>query len=693
MSVEMSHVGATMVLRLNNGPVNALSVGNRFVEEIGAALRLAANDPACRAIVLAGAGRLFCGGADISDFEGDPGRIGELREMIALVEASQKPVIMAIHGMALGGGLELAMAGHYRIAQAGTRLGLPEVTLGLLPGAGGTQRLPRLIGAGAALDMMLSGKPLMAQQALKLGLIDQLVDGDVVEAALETARVALPPMRRTSDLAIPIDAAKAVETRRAKLRPGLNMAPGYILECVAGLSDDLAAGLAREAALFSELVQSPASRGLRHAFFAERAVDRIPGLPLDTHPRVIRRVGVVGGGLMGTGITIALLNADLPVTMVELRPEALANAGMTIRKTMAREVEKGRIGADLADARTAAFTPASSLDALGDVDLVIEAVFEDMAVKQQIFTTLDAVTRPDAILASNTSTLNLDAIAALTSDPSRVVGLHFFSPANIMRLLEVVRGRETAPDVLGTAMALGKRMGKVSVVSGVCDGFIGNRMFEEYLRQVWLMLEEGALPQQIDAALESWGMAMGPCRAMDVVGQDIGWAIRKRRAVEQPERPYSGVIDRICDLGRFGQKTGKGIYAYPDGRTAEPDSDMIRLIEDYSVEIGLTRRAISDEEIIERCLLALINEGARIVGEGIAYRPVDVDMTYLHGYGFARERGGPMFQGDLIGLPALLDRLRSYAAGRNGWAWTPAPLIEQLATKGRRFEDLNSGRR
>ena len=693
MSVEMSHVGATMVLRLNNGPVNALSVGNGFVEEIGAALRLAANDPACRAIVLAGAGRLFCGGADISDFEGDPGRIGELREMIALVEGSRKPIIMAIHGMALGGGLELAMAGHYRIAQAGTKLGLPEVHLGLLPGAGGTQRLPRLIGAGAALDMMLSGKPLMAQQALKLGLIDQLVDGDVVEAALETARVALPPMRRTSDLAIPIDAAKAVETRRAKLRPGLNMAPGYILECVAGLSDDLAAGLAREAALFSELVQSPASRGLRHAFFAERAVDRIPGLPLDTHPRVIRRVGVVGGGLMGTGITIALLNADLPVTMVELRPEALANAGMTIRKTMAREVEKGRIGADLADARTAAFTPASSLDALGDVDLVIEAVFEDMAVKQQIFTTLDAVTRPDAILASNTSTLNLDAIAALTSDPSRVVGLHFFSPANIMRLLEVVRGRETAPDVLGTAMALGKRMGKVSVVSGVCDGFIGNRMFEEYLRQVWLMLEEGALPQQIDAALESWGMAMGPCRAMDVVGQDIGWAIRKRRAVEQPERPYSGVIDRICDLGRFGQKTGKGIYAYPDGRTAEPDSDMIRLIEDYSVEIGLTRRAISDEEIIERCLLALINEGARIVGEGIAYRPVDVDMTYLHGYGFARERGGPMFQGDLIGLPALLDRLRSYAAGRNGWAWTPAPLIEQLATKGRRFEDLNSGRR
>ncbi|WP_327754847.1 3-hydroxyacyl-CoA dehydrogenase NAD-binding domain-containing protein (plasmid) [Sphingobium sp. SJ10-10] len=688
MAVEVSHEGATLLLRLSNGPVNALSVGNGFVGDIMAKVRLAVSDPACRTIVVTGAGRMFCGGADISDFDGDPAQIGLLRDLIAAVEDSGKPVIMAIHGMALGGGLELAMAGHVRIAQAGSRLGLPEVTLGLLPGAGGTQRLARLIGAGAALDMMLSGKPVTAERALSLGLVDQLVDGDVVEAALEVARNA-PPLRRTGALPVPADLGEAIEGRRAKLRGGLSQAPTRIIDCVAALSDDLAAGLALEAELFGELMRSEASRGLRHAFFGERTVARIPGLSGDVRPREVRHVGVIGGGLMGTGITLALLNAGVPVTMVELRADALAKAEATIRKTIQRDVEKGRIDQAVANARIAAFTPATELDALSDADLVIEAVFEDMGVKKQVFSALDAITRPDAILASNTSTLDLDAIAALVADPSRVVGLHFFSPANIMRLLEVVRGRETAPDVLATAMAFGKRVGKVSVVSGVCDGFIGNRMFEEYLRQVYFMLEEGALPQQIDAAMERWGMAMGPCRTMDLAGQDIGWAIRKRRAVEQPDRPYSGVIDRICELSRFGQKSGKGIYVYPDGRTAEPDPEITKLIEDYSAEIGLTRRAISDEEIVSRCLLALINEGARIMGDGIAYRPVDVDMIYLHGYGFGRERGGPMFQADLMGLPAVLDRLRTLAAGSNGWAWTPAPLIEQLAAKGGRFEDLN----
>ncbi|ANI79246.1 3-hydroxyacyl-CoA dehydrogenase NAD-binding domain-containing protein [Sphingobium sp. EP60837] len=690
MKVEIVPHGATVLLRLSNGPVNALSVGKGFVEAIGAMLRLAANDPNCRAIIIAGAGTMFCGGADISDFDGDPLQIEEMREMMNLIEGSDKPIIMAIHGMALGGGLELALAGHYRLAQSGALLGLPEVTLGLLPGAGGTQRLPRLIGAGPALDMMLSGVPLTAEQALERGLIDRLVEGDVVGAALEFARTAQLSVRRTGDLAVPCDLAEAVGSRRAKLPPTLSQAPAFIIDSVAAVSDDLAYGLDREAALFGELMLSPASRSLRHAFLGERSVSRLPGLSADMQPRTISEVGVVGGGLMGTGIAISLLNAGLSVTMVELRPEALAKAEDTIRKTLMRDVEKGRISAEVADAQIAAFTPATALDALADVDLVIEAVFEDMAVKQKIFTSLDAVTRPDTILASNTSTLDVDAIANLTRAPSRVVGLHFFSPANVMRLLEVVRGRETAPDVLVTGMALGKRMRKVSVVSGVCDGFIGNRMFEEYLRQVWFMLEEGALPQQIDAAMEEWGMAMGPCRAMDLAGQDIGWAIRKRRAIEQPGRSYSGVIDRICELGRFGQKTGQGIYTYPDGRTAKVDPDITRLIEDYSDELGVTRRSFSNEEIIERCLLALINEGARIVGEGIAFRPVDVDMVYLHGYGFSRERGGPMFQGDLIGLPQLLERLRSYSSGRNGWVWTPAPLIEQLASEQRQFSDLNT---
>ncbi|MBB3925721.1 3-hydroxyacyl-CoA dehydrogenase [Sphingobium jiangsuense] len=689
MTVDVTSSGATRLLRLSNGAVNALSVGNGFVGEIAAALNEALADVECKAIVMTGAGKMFCGGADITDFDGDPRALEALRNLLLAVEDASKPVIMAIHGVALGGGLELTLAGHYRVAQAGARLGVPEVTLGLLPGAGGTQRLPRLIGAGPALDMMLSGKPVAADKAQTLGLVDRLVEGDVVAAALEWA-AEVPPTRRTGALPVPADRDEAVAAHRAKLRKGLNPAPAKIIQCVEALSDDLAAGLALEGALFGELMQTEASRGLRHAFFGERTVARIPGLSRDVTPRDIRSVGVIGGGLMGTGITLALLNADLPVIMVELREEALAKAGETIRKTIQRDVDKGRIDQAKADARIAAFTPATSLDALADIDLVIEAVFEDMGVKQQVFTALDAITRPDAILASNTSTLDVDAIAALTKDPSRVVGLHFFSPANIMRLLEVVRGRETAPDVLATAMAFGKRVGKVGVVSGVCDGFIGNRMFEEYLRQTWFMLEEGALPQQIDGALERWGMAMGPCRTMDLAGQDIGWAIRKRRAVEQPDRPYSGVIDRICELGRFGQKTGKGIYAYPDGRTAEPDPEITKLIEDYSAEIALERREISDEEIVGRCLLALINEGARIVGEGIAYRPVDVDMIYLHGYGFGRERGGPMFQGDVIGLPALLERLRTHAQGRNGWAWTPAPLVEELAAKGGNFQDLNS---
>ncbi|RZF64767.1 3-hydroxyacyl-CoA dehydrogenase [Sphingomonas populi] len=690
MSVEVSRSGATTVIRFANGAVNALSIGNGFVGLLDAAIRDAAADPACTAIIVAGAGRMFCGGADITDFDGDPERVDALRDLMNMVEACDTPVIMAIHGMALGGGLELALAGHYRVAQGGTRFGLPEVTLGLLPGGGGTQRLPRLIGAGPALDMMLSGKPITAERAKALGLVDAVVDGDIVEAALAVTAAAPPALRRTGSLAVPGDVADAVSLHRVGQRTGLNAAPARILDCVSSLSDDLETGLAGEASAFGALMRSEASRGLRHAFIGERAVARIPGLTPDVRARAIGKVGVVGGGLMGTGITIALLNAGFPVTMVERGNDALARAETTIRKTITRDVEKGRIEQSVADARIGAFTAATALEALAEADLVIEAVFEDMAVKQQVFSALDAITRPDAILASNTSTLNLDAMANLIADPSRLVGLHFFSPANIMRLLEVVRTDRTAPDVLATAMAFGKRVGKISVVSGVCDGFIGNRMFEEYLRQTWLLLEEGALPEQIDGALERWGMAMGPCRTMDLVGQDIGWSIRKRRGVEQPDRPYSGVIDRICALGRFGQKTGKGIYAYPDGRTATPDPHVAALIVEYSREIGLERRAIADEEIVDRCLLALINEGARIVGEGIAYRPVDVDVVYLNGYGFARERGGPLFQADLIGASPLLARLRDYATRRNGWAWAPAPLIERLAADGGRFADLNA---
>jgi 3-hydroxyacyl-CoA dehydrogenase len=651
--------------------------------------KAALTDPAVSAIVIAGAGRMFCGGADIGDFAGDTSKTSQLREMLAEIENSAKPVIAAIHGMALGGGLELALACHYRFAQAGTCLGLPEVTLGLVPGAGGTQRLPRLADAGPALDIMLSGKPISAEKAKSLGIIDEVVE-DHVMSAVAFARFQAPA-KRTGALPVPADLYAAVASARAALKPdALSKAPERIVDCVAAISDDLAAGIAVEARAFDELLSSEAAQGLRHAFFGERIVKKIPGLAVDVQPRQVRSVGVVGGGLMGTGIAISLLNAGFAVTLVEPRDKALSKAQIAIMKTLQRDVEKGRIEQSVADARLAALDPAPTLAALKDADLVIEAVFEDIAVKKEVFSSLELVTRPDTIFGSNTSTLDVDAIAASVNDPSRVVGLHFFSPANIMRLLEIVRGRETAPDVLATAMEVGQRMGKVCVVSGVCDGFIGNRIFEEYLRQVWFLIEEGAAPQQIDAAMEQWGMAMGPCRTMDLVGQDIGWAIRKRRAVEQPDRPYSGVIDRICELGRFGLKTGKGIYDYPDGRTPVFDTEIEELITRHSAELGLTRRAVGDDEIVDRCLLAMINEGAKIVGEGIAYRPVDVDMTLLNGYGFARERGGPMFQADQAGLPSLLDRLRARASDRNGWAWAPAPLIEALLAGGDRFENLNT---
>jgi len=688
MLVEATRKGTTTVVRLANGPVNALSIANGFLARLAAAIKEAEADPEVAAIVVAGEGRIFCGGADIKDFDGDPTQIDRLRDLVAQVEACTKPVIMAIHGAALGGGLELAMAGHYRIAHSGTRLGLPEVSLGLLPGAGGTQRLPRLTGAAPAIAMMLSGKPVDARRALDLGLLDEVTEGDVVEAALVRAAAGVS-IRRTGDLPPPPALDEAVAKARDALTPGRSQAPAFIVDCVSVVAGGLETGLKVEAGLFARLMASPASRGLRHVFFGERIVARVPGLGADVRPRSLESVGVIGGGTMGTGIAIALLGAGLSVTMVELRPEALDGARATIEKTILRDAEKGRIDREAANLRIARFHPAADLSALSSADLVIEAVFEQMDVKAHVLQQLDAVVRPDTILASNTSTLDLGILADAVADPSRVVGLHFFSPANIMRLLEVVRGARTAPDILVTALDLGRRMGKVSVISGVCDGFIGNRVFEEYLRQVWFMLEEGALPAQIDGALERWGMAMGPCRTMDLVGQDIGQAIRQRRAVEQPDRPYSAVIDKVCELGRFGQKSGAGLYAYADGRTAEPDPAIEQLILDHSAQLGLVRRPISDEEIVSRCLLAMINEGARIVGEGIAYRPVDVDMTYLHGYGFPRDRGGPMFQADLLGLPGVLAQLQALAAGRNGWAFTPAPLILERVAAGKDLQSLN----
>ncbi len=683
------HSGKVSEIVLDNPPVNALGAALR--RHLLASIDAAESDPAVVAIVLRGAGTAFCAGADIAEFAsgdmGDPSH----PELLNRIEACAKPVIAAITGVCLGGGLETALACHYRIADPSARFALPEVTLGILPGAGGTQRLPRLTGAGEALALMTSGPTINAARALELGVIDRLTDGDVVAAARALAAGPdCPAVRRTGALPVPADLADAVVDARGRLAArSISQAPARIIDCVAAITSDFETGSAVEAMLFNELRTTEAARALQHAFFGERKVSRIPGMGREVKARPIAKVGIVGGGLMGTGIAIALLNAGLSVIVVETRHEAREKSWDAASKAILRDAAKGRIAEAVADARIAALTMAEGLGVLGDVDLVIEAVFEDLAAKEQVFTALDRIVRSDTILASNTSTLDLDAIAAFVADPSRVVGLHFFSPANIMRLLEIVRGAATAPDVLATAMAFAKRVGKVGVVSGVCDGFIGNRLFEEYLRLAYFLLEEGALPQEVDGAMERWGMAMGPLRVLDLAGQDIGWAIRKRRAVEQPDRPYSGIPDRICELGRFGQKVGKGVYEYPDGRTAVPDPAIDRLIVDYSQEIGVERRAIEDAEIVDRCLLALINEGARIVGEGIAYRPVDVDMIYLNGYGFARERGGPMFQADEIGLATVLEKIRALAGGRNGWVWEPAPLLIELAAQGKCFADLN----
>ncbi|WP_342249894.1 3-hydroxyacyl-CoA dehydrogenase NAD-binding domain-containing protein [Sphingomonas sp. OTU376] len=682
MQVEVERRDKVALLRFSNPPVNTQSVAG--VGVIAAAFAALVTDPAVAAIVVSGGPKIFSAGAQITEFDGDPSKIDANRAMIEAIEASPKPVVAAINGVCMGGGLELALACHYRVSAGNARIGLTEVTLGVLPGGGGTQRLPRLIGAKAGLELMLSGRVLDGAQAKAAGVVDDVVTGDAEAAALALAEL-VPAVRRTGEMPAPGDLAEALAAARPR-----SLAQRRIVECVAAIgTHDFVAGLRVEADLFSELLGSEESRGLRHAFFGRRIAARVPGLG-EAKPGKIGQVAVIGGGLMGTGIALALLNAGLKIVLVEPRAEALDRARATIAKAILREVEKGRIGADVADARLAALTAASEIDAAAGADLLIEAAFEDMEVKRQVFEGMERVARTDAILASNTSTLDLDAIAGFTATPERVVGLHFFSPANVMKLLEVVRGAKTVPETLATAMAFGKAIGKSPVAVGVCDGFVGNRMFEEYLRQAWYLLEEGALPGQLDGALKRWGMAMGPVAVMDLAGQDIGWSIRKRRAVDQPDRPYSKIPDLVCELGRFGQKTGAGFYRYPDGRTAEPDPEIDALILAESARLGIERREIGDEEIVERCIYALVNEGAKILGERIAWRAVDIDVVYLDGYGFPGERGGPMYLADRIGLPRVLERIEQFAAGPQGWAWAPAPLLVELAASGRTFASLDA---
>ncbi len=695
--VAYSVVDGVAVLEMAHPPVNSL--GRRLCMELIDALERACSDAAVEAVVLHG-GASFSAGADIREFEGaSPGTAGVLRTLIDALDASPKPVCAALSGVALGGGLELAMGCHYRIAQAGAKLGLPEVKLGLLPGAGGTQRLPRLIGVEHALNVILGGEPLPASLFAGSPLLDAVVADDLVGAA---RRFVLERSRDPATRAGGWPRARDRELRESRLEALLQFArntaraafPRYPapIRCIdaigAAATLDFDAGMDREYELFLELFTSPVSLALRHAFFAERAAAKVAGLPDAARCREIRRAAVIGAGTMGAGIAICFIDAGIPVALLDANAESLERGIARIRDTFESQANKGRLKPEQVGARMALLSRATDYAAIADADIVIEAVFEDMTVKEQVFRELDATVKDGAILATNTSTLDVDRIAAFTRRPGDVIGTHFFSPAHVMKLLEVVRGKATSDEVLATTMKLAKTLRKTGVVSGVCDGFIGNRMIEQYSRQAFLLLDEGATPQQVDAAIEAFGFAMGPFRMSDLAGNDIGWHIRRRRYIEQPQLYYSKIGDRLCELGRYGQKSGAGWYDYRAGdRTAYPSPVVDELIAQYRREIGLAPRPIGNREIVDRLLLALVNEGAKILEEGIAQRSSDIDMVYLTGYGFPLWRGGPMFWADQCGLYDVMHRIKRLARNPHGdpGFWTPAPLLERLALAGGRF--------
>ena len=684
--------GPVAVVTLNNPPVNSL--GHALRSGIVAALDQALADPQVQAIVLTGSARAFSGGADVREF-GTPkaGQEPTLPSVIRALDGSTKPVVAAIAGVCLGGGLELALGCHYRVALPDASLGLPEVKLGLLPGAGGTQRLPRLIGLEPALNMIVSGQPVPANAFAGTPLVHALIEGDLVEGAVAfAAQVAArgEPLPRARDLKVKQPNADAFlqfarNTVAAASKPF--PAPLQCVEAVAASLKPFDEGLQTERTLFQALMQTPESRALRHVFQAERAAAKVPGLPEGTVLRPIARVGVIGAGTMGGGITMNFLNAGIPVVLLEMKQEALDRGLATIRKNYENSMKKGKLKPEQVEQRMGLITPTLEYAALKDADLIVEAVFEEMGVKEAVFRQLDAVAKPGAILASNTSYLDIDRIATFTQRPQDVLGLHFFSPANVMRLLEIVRGAQTAPDVLATSLALAKQIKKVAVVSGVCDGFIGNRMLARYGAAAQGLINAGALPQQIDGALQKFGLAMGPFRMGDLAGLDIGWATRKRKAAEAGVEMKPIVADKLCEAGRFGQKTGAGWYRYEAGnRNPLPDSVTEQLITDYRAAHGITPRKIGDEEIVERCIFALVNEGARILEEGIAARASDIDLVYLNGYGFPLHRGGPMLYADTVGLPQVVRSLRRFAAEPGADAsWQPAPLLVRLAEAGQNF--------
>ena len=694
--VTFARDGDVFVVTIDNPPVNALGVDVR--RGLVAAIAAAEADGAARAVLIVGAGRNFIAGADIREFGKTP-QPPSLPDACLAIENCAKPVVAAIHGAALGGGLEVALAAHYRIASPTAKLGLPEVLLGLMPGAGGTQRAPRLVGVQPALDLMLSGRHAGAKEALSLGLVDRVAkDADARAEGLAYANelvAANAPVRRTREGAgladaaasrAALDAARADTARKSR---GL-FSPMKIIEAVdAALTLPFAEGMLLERQLFMQCIDSPQRAGLIHAFFAEREVLKAPETK-SAQPRALESAGIIGGGTMGAGIAVAMLDAGMPVTMIERDEPSLARGRQFVEKVYDGLIKKGRMTDEAKRTVMARFTGSTRYDALADVDIVVEAVFEDMGVKKAVFAELDRVCKPGAVLATNTSYLDIDEIAASISRPQDVVGLHFFSPANIMKLLEIVVPARVSADVVATSFALAKKLKKVPVRAGVCDGFIGNRILAVYRQAADHMVEDGASPYDIDAAVRNFGYPMGPFQVSDLAGGDIGWATRKRKAATRdPKARYVQIADRLCERGWFGQKTQRGYYLYPEGaRAGVPDPEVLAIIDAERERAGIAPRTFTEEEIMRRYMAAMINEGANVVHQRIALRPLDVDVTFLYGYGFPRHRGGPMKYADTVGLPQVLADIREFAK-QDPLFWQPSPLLVDLVERGADFASLN----
>ena len=697
MPVSIQNHGDIAVITVDNPPVNALSQAVRA--GLAECTRTALADAAVTAIVIIGAGRTFIAGADIREFN-MPATTPGLNDVIAGFEAAGKPVVAAIHGTALGGGLETALGCHYRVALSSAMVGLPEVKLGLLPGAGGTQRLPRLTGVKAAMALISTGDFVPAAKALDMGIIDQVVDGDLLAGALAYARQLVADgaaLKRVRDLTAElaegetVDALKAAQLKAVARRTRGQPAPEKCLESVANaVTMPFDAALAREREIFEELKTGPESQGLRHAFFAERAAGKVPGVTKETATRPIEKVAVIGAGTMGGGISMNFANVGIPVTIIETEQAALDRGLGIVEKNYAATVSKGRLSQEKMDQRMALLSGALDLTAAADADIVIEAVFENMALKKEIFAKLDEICKPGAILASNTSTLDVDEIASVTKRPQDVIGTHFFSPANVMKLLEIVRGEKTAPDVLNTTMKLGKKIQKVPVVVGVCDGFVGNRMLHAYTRQAGFLIEDGALPQDVDRVIFDFGLPMGPFTMGDMAGLDVGYRVRQERGRPPANYRYSEIADKVVEMGRHGQKTNAGWYRYVEGnRTPQPDPEIERLILDSAAAAGIARKDFDDTEILHRCMFALINEGAKILEEGMAYRASDIDVIYVNGYGFPSFRGGPMNFADQVGVEQVYATVKAMYEAGDEWM-APAPLLAKLAAEGKSFADYDA---